>query len=121
MKKFSLRVAMLLILSISSVVGYEVYKDSQLTSLLSFETEALGNNGEGDGYRYPEASGKAQECTMYVYVDLNTHASITLDSESPEFDASAQYTKYIKEGLKDKCPRRGNGCNPYTCSLIPYN
>lgn len=89
------------------------------SDLLLENIEALARNESGDNYRYPHLSGKPKFCTLYVYKKGGVVIS-TSEEANKEFDASAEYTKEKKEGLKDRCPDSGNGCNPYSCQEVPY-
>lgn len=77
------------------------------------------DGGGGSNYRYPEAKGKAQFCKLYVYIKGGVVVSKGTE-ENPLYEGNAQYEKSIKEGLKDRCPDDGKGCNPYSCQEVPY-
>lgn len=81
--------------------------------------EALGRGENGGGHRYPDLAGKPQSCTLYVYMK----GGVTVgkgEGENPNYEGKAEYIKIKVEGIKDLCPREGNGCDPYSCQEIPY-
>lgn len=98
---------------------YNALEQTGENYLLLDNIEALATiEGEG-GDRYPDLAGKPEFCTMYIY----KKAGITVakgENVNPSYEGNAEYTKEKKEGLKDKCPREGNGCNPYSCQEVPY-
>lgn len=79
--------------------------------------EALTN--ENTDYRYPHSAGKAQFCKLYVYIKGGIVVSVGTN-ENPQYEGKAEYEKCIKEGLKDRCPDKGDGCNPYSCQEVSY-
>lgn len=89
------------------------------SDLLLENIEALAQNESGGNYRYPKKAGDAKFCKLYVYKKAGIVVSIS-EEENKDYDASAEYTKEIKEGLKDRCPDDGDGCNPYSCQEVPY-
>ncbi len=98
-----------------------MYRDlNRVKIFLNSDLSALTQN-EGQGqYRYPKNYGKAEYCNLYVYVNIETGATIESDGANAELDAHVGWTKIIKQGLKDKCPNKGDGCNPYSCQEVPY-
>lgn len=98
---------------------YNALDQTDESDLLLENIEALAQNESGGNYRYPKKAGEAEFCTLYVYKKAGIVVS-TSEEENKEFDASAEYTKEKKEGLKDKCPDDGDGCNPYSCQEVPY-
>lgn len=98
---------------------YNALDQTDESDLLLENIEALARNESGGGHRYPDLAGKPEDCTLYIY----KKGGITVakgDSENPSYEGKAEYTKEKKEGLKDKCPREGNGCDPYSCQEVPY-
>lgn len=97
--------------------------DQQQQSLIaSFnKTLALANDSEGSGdYRYPNNYGKAEFCTLYVYVNIRTGAKVESEDLKPSLTAELGWEKTTDSGLRDKCPKSGKGCNPYSCQKVPY-
>ena len=87
-------------------------------TLLMANVEALTSE-EDVNYRYPERSGKALFCKLYVYMSGGVVVSSGTE-EKPQCEGKIEYEKIIREGLKYRCPDKGNGCNPYSCQEIPY-
>lgn len=115
----------------AGVAAFQSYGSygTQDNSLLMQNVEALaqgpdggdgdGGDGSGGGYRYPDKSGDAKFCTLYIYMKGSAKVSVT-DSPNPQLEASGEYTKTTREGLKDRCPDKGHGCNPYGCQEVAY-
>ena len=87
-------------------------------TLLMANVEALTSE-EDVNYRYPERSGKALFCKLYVYMSGGVVVSSGTE-ENPQYEGKIEYEKIIREGLKDRCPDKGNGYNPYFGQVIPY-
>ena len=92
------------------------------------EGETGGDGGEtgdgsetGGGFRYPDKSGNCKTCTFNKYTNIKTKVTITSESSIPELDMSAEWIKSSQPGLYDTCPKKGKGCNPYSCQFVPYN
>ena len=117
LKKIAM-VAMLGIMSFGVYSTYEYVVTTDAEHLMMENVEALTGPETGDDHRYPERSGNALFCTLYVY----TKGSIVVKSEDVQtgLEASGEYTKTTVSGLKDRCPNRGNGCDPYSCQEVPY-
>jgi len=98
---------------------YNAWNQTDESDLLLVNIEALAQNESGGNYRYPNKEGEAQFCKLYIYKKAGIVVSVS-DEENKEYDASAEYTKEIKEGLKDRCPNKGEGCNPFSCQEVPY-
>ena len=109
--------------AIATVVGKKTFESHayETNSLLLQNVEALSNPSDGDGntYRYPNKQGKAKFCKLYVYMKAGAVVS-TGTTENPTYEGKAEYEKKTIEGLKDKCPDNGSGCNPYSCQEVAY-
>ena len=115
----------------AGVAAFQSYGSygTQDNSLLMQNVEALAQgpdggdgdagDGNGGGFRYPDKKGNAKFCTLYVYMKGDVKASVT-DSPNPQLEASGEYTRTTTEGLKDRCPDDGSGCNPYSCQEVAY-
>lgn len=100
------------------LVCYNKQTNHRVNKLVGLNVEALTQD-ESSSFRYPEKSGSAVFCTLYVYKKGGIVVGKS-SSEIPEYEASAEYTKISSEGLKDRCPDKGKGCNPYSCQEVPY-
>ena len=102
--------------------GLPKEQDLENTLLMeNMEVLAGGESGESGGsYRYPEKSGDAEFCKLYVYKKGGVEVSRGTEPND-RFEVGVEYTKEVKEGLKDRCPiENGSGCNPYSCQEVPY-
>ena len=106
--------------AITAFVGTKTLKSNadESNELLMANVEAL-TSGEENNYRYPENKGQARFCTLYVYIKGGVVIS-TSSEPNTQYETSGEYTRITKEGLKDKCPLKGKGCNPYSCQEVPY-
>ena len=126
--KCGIAAAVVVVASVAAFQSYGSY-GTQDNSLLMQNVEALAQgpdggdgdagDGNGGGFRYPDKSGKAKFCTLYVYMKGSVKASVSTDP-NPQLEASGEYTRTKTEGLKDRCPDKGNGCNPFSCQEVPY-
>jgi len=107
--------------AIATFVGAKSFKTSAYESndLLMQNVEALAKNDGGGSYRYPKKEGNAKFCTLYVYFKGSVEVAKGT-SENPKYEGKAEYTKETKDGLKDRCPDRGEGCDPYSCQEVSY-
>ena len=120
--------------AVVAVAGFAAFQSygsygSQDNSLLMQNVEALaqgpdggdgdGGDGSGGGYSYPGKDEVAKFCTLYIYMKGGVKVTVT-DSPNPQLEASGEYTKTKKEGLKVRCPDKGHGCNPYGCQEVAY-
>lgn len=100
-------------------VGYGAYgSQSEEDALLVDNVEALASN-ENEKYRYPDKSGDAKFCTLYVYMKAGVVVASGEDTNS-NYEGKVEYTREKREGLKDRCPNKGSGCNPYSCQEVSY-
>ena len=120
MRKIKFLVASLLFcaMSYAGYMGYERVTMSEAERFMQANVEALTSGESGSGFRYPDRSGRANYCTLYVYIK----GSIKIEAveERKDLEATGEYTKTVISGLKDRCPSKGNGCNPYSCQQVPY-
>ena len=122
MKKKIFMLCVALVVSAIAVVYCSIYKNHLTVDLVCGNLYAL-TRGESQNFRYPDKSGKAVFCTYYLYIDMKTNGKVSeSETENSELDAEVGITlrKEKKEGLKDRCPKKGNGCNPYSCQEVPY-
>ena len=118
-KKHLLMMPCMAAIAIAAVVGTKSLQTNASNSLLMANVEALSNGEPGHTYRYPENKGKAQFCTLYVYMKAGVKVAAS-ETEISQYEGSAEYTKSKVEGLKDKCPLSGKGCDPYSCQEVAY-
>lgn len=86
------------------------------------ETISASTEGEGDGPNgyYSDRSGKPKDCTIYQCCNARGQVIIENGSEAEcraKASANVGWSYYSVKGLKDKCPKDGDGCWVYTCSL----
>lgn len=121
--KTKIKVALAFIgLACAGVTFYKgLPKEQDLENTLLMENmEVLAGGESGGSYRYPEKSGDAEFCKLYVYKKGGVEVSRGTEPND-RFEVGVEYTKEVKEGLKDRCPvENGSGCNPYSCQEVPY-
>ncbi len=117
------------VLVAAGFTAYQSYSSYgvQDNSLLMQNVEALAQSsdgGDGDanggGFRYPDKSGKAKFCDLYVYIDASGKVVYSSTEENKQLEFGGKYEKKRTEGLKDRCPDKGSGCNPYSCQVVSY-
>lgn len=120
MHKKSILLSLLSTMTIVAGIGYFAsYSGTcERNDLLLQNVEALSND-ESNNPRYPQSAGKAEFCKLYIYMKGGIIVSTT-NYPNTAYELSGEYTKEIREGLKDRCPDKGGGCNPYSCQEIPY-
>lgn len=121
-KKFVLSVLSAAVLVSAGYVGYREVTNDESSDLLLANVEALAgteNNNNNNNYRYPEKAGDAQFCTLYIYLRGGIVVSSGENTDS-NYEGKAEYTREKREGLKDRCPDKGSGCDPYSCQEVPY-
>lgn len=106
-------------LIVLSFVFVSVSSDKRILQILEQNTEAMSQM-ENNVYVYPHLEGKPVFCRMYVYVNVDTGVQVSLEEEDASLEGNVKWEKRVESGLKDKCPNRGNGCNPYSCQSVPY-
>lgn len=107
-----------------SLAFFAISLKKSSTMLNDSNVEALSESS-GDPqitYRYPRRNGRADDCIIYSYFNINTNLSMTLLApDDNQYSANLGWEKKEISALKDKCPIIfGQGCNPYTCQEIPY-
>ena len=121
--KTKIKVALAFIgLACAGVTFYKgLPKEQDLENTLLMENmEVLAGGESGGSYRYPEKSGDAEFCKLYVYKKGGVEVSRGTEPND-RFEVGVEYTKEVREGLKDRCPiENGSGCNPYSCQEVPY-
>lgn len=105
----------------STLLGVNFFLDVQNVSLKTSlkHVEALAEN-ESEDYRYPDRGGRALFCKLYVYRNLTTNVEYSYTEPNKDLAADINYEARTEEGLKDRCPRNGNGCSPFSCQKVPY-
>lgn len=109
--------------AIATFVGTKAIKSDadESDNLLMANVEALSSPSDaGTNYHYSEAKGKAKFCTLYVYIEAS--GSVAASSETPisSYEGNVKYKREKRDGLKDKCPEKGKGCNPFSCTSVTY-
>jgi hypothetical protein len=67
----------------------------------------------GGLFNYPDKAGEPKFCTLYAKVDV--YGKIVSTSEAPIGQVQAGYSVTQVTGVKERCPRKGNGCTVYSC------
>ena len=118
--KMAIRFSCLLVLCVLVSFSFiTLAKDRKLMDMFVFELDALAKD-ENSEYRYPLNYGKAEFCTLHIYINVNTGMTITSEEENSSLEGNLSWTKTTKQGLRDRCPNKGDGCNPYSCQEVPY-
>ena len=71
------------------------------------------NSNWGGLFNYPDKAGSPKFCTLYAKVDV--YGKIVSTSEAPIGQVQAGYSVTQVTGVKESCPRKGNGCTVYSC------
>jgi len=109
----------IVLISTVAIVYYNCYDDYRFTQILESDIEVL-SRAENDNYRYPNKQGNARFCNLFVYVNIETGMTFTTEDENTTLEGDLSWIKTDVQGLKDRCPNRGDGCNPYSCQQVPY-
>ena len=67
----------------------------------------------GGLFNYPDKAGSPHFCTLYAKVDV--YGKIVSTSEAPIEQVQAGYSVTQVTGVKERCPRKENGCTVYSC------
>ena len=111
----------LAVLAIAAAAAWNMnFSDSQtkgMSDLALANIEALAddegsNNNGGNPFYYEHLLGQPKECTLYKY--FNGNGSVHYD-ESGELELGAGWTVINVKGVKELCPKSGNGCTVYSC------
>ena len=80
------------------------------------EPTGNGNNNSNMGglFNYPNLSGSPQFCTLYAKVDMS--GRIVSTSEAPMGQVEGGFSVTTVTGVKERCPRKGDGCTVYSCT-----
>jgi hypothetical protein len=72
-------------------------------------------------FRCPKKDPDPQFCTLHCYINAKTGGSWKGEQENKSLTVEAGWSYEKKGGLKDRCPKRGEGCNPFSCQEVAYN
>lgn len=131
MKKKMVYVAAALIIGAVTVFNVKTVLDANrnydlaMTSIDALSEDGEGESGESGGgsgdqesnehgsgqFFYEDRKGKPDFCTLFRYIHINGQ----IVNAEKEQSLSAEWTLIKVEGLKDKCPKEGNGCTAYSC------
>lgn len=76
------------------------------------ESGGQESNNEGSGiFFYQKLTGDPDFCTLFRYKHLNGEI---INSETV-LSLDAEWTFSQVEGVKEKCPKKGDGCTVYSC------
>lgn len=127
MKK-SIKTAMFAVAVVAAGFGglkaYNAYSDNESTLMIA-NIEALSQNNGGDGansgnFNCPNKSPKPKFCTLERCFSLSSGVHYADSSELFKAEGNVAFTYRNVDGLKDRCPEDGTGCNPYSCQFVPY-
>jgi hypothetical protein len=96
-------------------VGLNLHKNSVLSPTFLSKIEAITqeSNNSGSGiYFYQHKLGEPKECTLYKHVHVN--GSVQYGTSA---SVGAGWTSVEVEGIKELCPKDGNGCTVYSCHV----
>ena len=110
------------VMNVKTVLEANRTYDLAMTSIdaLSEDGENSGDGGsvdqesndEGSGmFFYKHRTGKPDYCTLYRH----THIDGTVQYSESSTSLGANWTRSKVGGLKEKCPKEGNGCTAYSC------
>ncbi|WP_026472935.1 hypothetical protein [Alkaliflexus imshenetskii] len=80
--------------------------------LRAIRYDELNNSNYGGLFNYPDLAGSPQFCTLYAKYDAS--GRIVQTSET-KLEAQGGFTISLVTGVKEKCPKKGNGCTVYSC------
>jgi hypothetical protein len=120
MKRIILTSAIVLAVAIVATinVGLSLKKNnSSLLTLYQSDVLASGegsnNSGTGNMYYYEHKLGEPKECTLFKYVNINGSAEYS----EKELTLDGNWTRFTVSGMKETCPKNGNGCTVYSCHV----
>lgn len=124
MKKKMLFVVAALIIGAVTVFNVKTVLDANRTYDLAMTSiDALSEDGEGENgdqesnnhgsgkFFYEHLQGRPDDCTLYRYINMNGQIIYSKDKLS----LGAEWKSSKGKGLKENCPKDGNGCTAYTC------
>lgn len=119
MKKKVIYVVATLVVVVAVAFNVKTVLDSNHAYDLTMASiDALSENGgqesnnEGSGqFFYKHLEGSPVFCTLYRYI----HTNGTVVHSETEKSLGVGWTSSKVEGLKEKCPIKGNGCTVYSC------
>src|SRR5690554_5462455 len=68
------------------------------------------NSNWGGLFNYPDKAEEPKFCTLYAKVDVYGQIVSTSEAPIPRAQVQAGYSVTQVTGVKERCPRRGNGC-----------
>lgn len=89
--------------------------DLALLSVKGLSQESGGNtesNNHGSGmFFYEHLKGKPEVCTLY----RNVHVDGKVEISSTDRGGEVNWSSSRVEGMRERCPKDGNGCTVYSC------
>ena len=120
-KKMIYVVAALMISAVAVFNVITVLEANHVYDLTMTSIDALSENGDGEDQEsndhgsgkifYETLRGKPDNCILY----RNVHISGRIVYTEKEASLGGDWVSSKTEGMRDKCPRDGNGCTAYTC------
>lgn len=123
MKKNCFNLGLSVLLGIVTVMNLNLIQKTDkvfyvtLKSLQTISQDENGNNSQesnnnGSGlFFYEHLQGSPQECTLYRNVNINGQIEISSSSR----DGEIGWTSIKISGIKELCPKKGEGCTVYSC------
>lgn len=88
-----------------------VNKQMILSNLDALAEQESNNEGSGKFF-YKHLLGQPKDCIMYKHVKVDGSVKYT----GEEVDLGAEWSVSRIDGVKEKCPKKGDGCTVYECS-----
>ena len=104
--------------------AYNAYSDNESTLMIA-NIEALSQDNGGDGansgnFNCPKKDPKPKFCTQERCFSLASDVHYADSTDLFAAEGHVEFTYKKVDGLKDRCPNRGSGCNPYSCQFVAY-
>jgi ABC-type antimicrobial peptide transport system permease subunit len=120
MKKFVILSIAIMAISLVAIinVGLNLHKNSVLSALFlsksNVEAITQESNNSGSGiYFYQHRLGKPDDCILYKHVHINGN----IEYSTSNISNGIGWTVVQVEGIKELCPKNGNGCTVYSCHV----
>ncbi len=78
------------------------------------QAQGENNSNWGGLFHYPDKGGNPKFCTLFVKMDLSGNI---IETSEDIIEAGVGFTVSKVGGLKENCPRSGNGCTVYSCRV----
>lgn len=93
-----------------------IFSSLRLLQLSAIADDVESNNaGNGNPFYYTHLLGDPKECSLYK----NVHINGTIEYTESSVALGTEWTSTPVKGIKELCPKSGNGCQVYSCRITP--